>query len=280
MLDDGRTGIDPVAAIHIGQAADVADRGPVDMAADHAVQPPFPGVVDGRFLEIENEIECRLHLALGVAGQRPVAGNTQLAAPPRQPVIGTHQQVVSLVAQDGHPAVMTRHLIELVAVDEQEATAVDRLMDDFVDHLDIAEDDAAILAQRLVVVAGNEHHPLAMPRPAQQLLDHRVLRLRPADAATHRPEVDDVADQVSPFGGMLAEELEKTLRLARPRAEVDVGKKDGSDLGHRTKIRPARDRLVTGGLRFDGSPRNGKAFARPRPNSARTGLRGWTFHPA
>jgi hypothetical protein len=57
VLDDGGAGIDPVAAVDVGEATDVADRRPVDMAADHAVQPALAGVMDGRLLEIENEIE-------------------------------------------------------------------------------------------------------------------------------------------------------------------------------------------------------------------------------
>ena len=146
---------------------------------------------------------------------------------------------------------VARDLVELVAMNEQEAPAVDRFMHQFVDHLDLAEDNAAVVAQRLVVVAGDEHDSLAVPRPAQQLLDHGILRLSPADAAPHRPEIDDVADQESLFGRVFAQEIEQTLRLARPGAEVDVGEKDGSDLGHGPTIGPAHDRPVTAGLRFD-----------------------------
>jgi hypothetical protein len=73
------------------------------------------------------------------------------------------------------------------------------------------------------VVAGDEHDALAVAGPAQQFLDHRVLRLHPADAAAHRPEVDDVADQVGLLGRVLAQEFDQTIGLARPRAEVDVG---------------------------------------------------------
>jgi hypothetical protein len=46
------------------------------------------------------------------------------------------------------------------------------------------------------------------------------------DAAAHRPEVDDVADQIGLFGRVFAQEVEQTVGLARPRAEVDVGEKN------------------------------------------------------
>ena len=140
---------------------------------------------------------------------------------------------------------MARHLIELVAVDQQEAPAVGSLMDQFVDHLDVAEDGAAVVAQRLVVIARNEHHAFALARPAQQFLDHRILGRRPADAAAHRPEIDDVADQVSLFGRVFAQEIEKTIGLARPRAEVDVGQEQGSDRWHGATIARFREMPVT-----------------------------------
>lgn len=69
-----------------------------------------------------------------------------------------------------------------------------------------------------------------MASPAQQFLDHGVLCLRPVDAAAHRPEIDDVADQVGLFGRVFAEEIKQTVRLARPRrGGCRTG--NGSDLG-------------------------------------------------
>lgn len=116
--------------------------------------------------------------------------------------------------------------------------------------LDIAEDDTAVVAQCFVVVAGNEHHPLAVARPAQQFLHHRVLGLRPADTAAHRPEVDDVANQVSLLSRVFAQEIEKPVGLARPGAKMNIGEKNGSDLGHDRRLRPAHDSPVTSSLSF------------------------------
>jgi hypothetical protein len=72
---------------------------------------------------------------------------------------------------------VARHLVENIAVNEQEAPAVGRFRGSASSTTsDVAEGDAAVVAQRLVVVAGNEHHPLAVARPAQQFLHHGVLR--------------------------------------------------------------------------------------------------------
>ena len=117
---------------------------------------------------------------------------------------------------------VTRDLVELVAVDEQETATVGEFMHMLAGQFDVAEGGVEIAAQRLVVVAGNQHHALAVAGAAQQLLDDGVLRRRPVDAAAHGPEIDDVADQEDVIGGMFAEELEETFRLARAGAEVDV----------------------------------------------------------
>src|ERR1041384_5503824 len=62
VLDDGGARVHPVAAVEVGDAADVALRGGVDVAADHAVGAPLARVVRDRFLELEDEGERGLHL--------------------------------------------------------------------------------------------------------------------------------------------------------------------------------------------------------------------------
>ena len=140
---------------------------------------------------------------------------------------------------------MARNLVELVAVNEQEAPAVGRLVDDLVHHLDIAENNTAIVAQRLIVVAGNEYNPVAVPGSAQQLLHHRILGRRPTDAATHRPEVNNVANQIGLLGRVFAQEVDKPVCLARPGAKMNIGEKNRSDLRHDRRLRPPHDLPVT-----------------------------------
>ena len=93
-------------------------------------------------------------------------------------------------------------------------------------HLDAAEGHAGVVAQDFVVVAGDEHDALAVAGAPQQLLDHRVVGRHPADPAVHRPEVDDVADQVGVLGRVLAQEFDQVIGLAGTGAEMDVGEKE------------------------------------------------------
>ena len=146
---------------------------------------------------------------------------------------------------------MARHLIEDIAVDEQETPTVGQFVHQFVDHFDVAENDAAIIAQRLVVIAGDEDDALAVTGPAQQLLDDRVLGLRPVDAAAHGPEIDDVADQESLLGGIFTQEIEQLIGLAGSGTEVDVRQENGSNLGHAPTIARPNESLMTAQRRFD-----------------------------
>ena len=106
--------------------------------------------------------------------------------------------------------------------------SVDRLLFDF----DIAEADPGVFAQHLVVVAGNQHHVLAVPRPAENFLHHGVVRRRPLDAARHRPEIDDVANQVEIFRRMLAQKVDQSLSLAGTGAQMNIRNKNSANLGH------------------------------------------------
>jgi len=126
--------------------------------------------------------------------------------------------------------VVARHGVEFVAVHQEVALAVGGDVQPVALDADVAERGAVVLARRLVVVAGDEDHLHVVPGALQHLLHHRVLLLRPVDAAApHRPEVDHVAHQEELLGVVGLEEVEQPPRLAGARAQVDVGEKDRAD---------------------------------------------------
>ena len=57
MLDQGRAAFDPVAVVAVEDAADLADLGLVDVAADHAVDAAPPRLVGDRVLEVVDELD-------------------------------------------------------------------------------------------------------------------------------------------------------------------------------------------------------------------------------
>src|ERR1019366_8032251 len=118
-----------------------------------------------------------------------------MAAQPGQPTVDAHQNVVGNVTKYGDPTVVTRHLIELVAVDDEIALSVCGSMNVFADDLNVAECHSSILAQGLVVITWNKEHTFAVAGPAQYLLNDCILIGGPMYAAVHRPEVDDIANE-------------------------------------------------------------------------------------
>lgn len=92
--------------------------------------------------------------------------------------------------------------------------------------LDAAEMGAGIVAQELVVIAGDVDDAGALAALAQKLLDDVVMLLRPVPAAFQAPAVDDIADQVERLGVVIAQEVEKQRRLTALAAEMDIGNEE------------------------------------------------------
>ncbi|MNW08290.1 hypothetical protein D3C71_2050510 [compost metagenome] len=80
------------------------------------------------------------------------------------------------------------------------------------------------------MVAGDVIDLHALARPAQDLLHHVVVRLRPVPRLAQTPAVHDVADEIEVVGLVVLQEIEKILRLASPRAQMDVGDPDAAVL--------------------------------------------------
>ena len=110
-------------------------------------------------------------------------------------------------------------------MDHQIAPPVGRHMHGVLDHFDAAEMAAVVVAQKLVVVAGDVDYARALARLAQELLDNVVMSLRPVPGRFQRPSVHDVADQEDRVRIVVAQEFDKPLRLASAGAEMNVGEK-------------------------------------------------------
>src|SRR5271167_4407216 len=122
--------------------------------------------------------------------------------------IDEEREIVGPVAKEGEPLRMADDHVEFVAVDDEVALAVGRRMDRLPLDLDSAERQTEELAGKLVVVAGNEHHPGAAANLAQQFLDDVVMSLRPIPAGAEAPAIDDIADKVDRLGLDMAQHVQ------------------------------------------------------------------------
>ena len=212
---------DPVAVVVIGDLADFTDLGAMDMAADHPGKAALARNPGDCFLELADIEDGVLDLALEVGRQRPV-GQPQRPPRPVEHGVDLQQQFVGLVAQQGQPAGMDHHSVEGIAVDHQQAAAIGGDVHRLVDQFDPAESQPGIVAQHLVVVAGNEHHPGAAMRHLEDAAQHLVVGIGPEPALFQPPAVDDVAHQIERLALDRAQEIGQQFGIAARGAEVDV----------------------------------------------------------
>jgi len=114
-------------------------------------------------------------------------------------------------------------------MDDQVTLAAGGHVDGILDHLDAAKMRAVIVAQKLVMIAGNVKQPDALARLPQQLLHDVIVKLRPIPRGLQLPAVDDIAHEIDGVGFVVAQEVEKLVRLAAARSEMDVRQKQRSN---------------------------------------------------
>src|SRR5581483_278176 len=136
--------------------------------------------------------------------------------------VGPQRELVAPIAEQSEPLGVAHHDVELVAVNDKVAPTVGADMDGVALDGDAAEMYPAIVAQGLVVIAGNEHEVGALAHLAQDLLQDVIMGLRPVDAAPYAPEVDDVADQIDARGIVAAKEIEEGLCLTGLGAQMQI----------------------------------------------------------
>ncbi|GJE62734.1 hypothetical protein MPOCJGCO_4869 [Methylobacterium trifolii] len=235
MLDDRGAGFHPVAGVEVAQAVDLAVGRMVDVAADHPVRPLPPGLVGQEPLELADEVDRVLHLQLRPGREGPV-GQPEAAAQLVQAGVDEQREAVGAVPEVGEPAGVAHHHVELVAVDDEVAAPVRRLVDAALGDLDAAEGGADVVAQELVVVAGHVDQPGALAHLAQQLLHHVVVPLRPVPARAELPAVHDVAHEVDRVCVVVLEEVEQQPGLAALGAEMRIGQEQGADADRAVRL--------------------------------------------
>src|SRR3546814_7352952 len=81
-----------------------------------------------------------------------------MAARPVEDDIRLQQQLVGAIAEEGEPARIENDSVEDIAVDDQQPTAIGGMMNGLRRQFDIAEVQAGIVAECLVVIARSEEH--------------------------------------------------------------------------------------------------------------------------
>ena len=221
MLRQCRAALDPVAAVQVRDAVDLALLGLVDVAADHAVVAAFLRVADKGGLEVRDEVAGALDAELDGLRER-VVRKPEEPPPAVVPLVDRKKQLVSHRTRDREEPRVAHHEIELVAMRDEQASAVGRLVHCLHRDLDAAEHKAAELTRRVVVVAGDVDDARPLVRHLEQAPQHGVVRVRPVPALLEAPHVDDVAHEIDLVGLDVLQEPRELLGLRAVRAEVAV----------------------------------------------------------
>jgi len=119
-LDQCRAALDPIAAVVIRHAAELANSCAMDMAAEHGVNMiAFRVMCDGSF-EFADKAHGVFHTPLCISAERPVA-ETKAAPDEINERIELEQRLITNVASERepfHPAAAGHHHIEFVAVND------------------------------------------------------------------------------------------------------------------------------------------------------------------
>src|SRR5688572_16166203 len=215
-----RAGLDPIAAIVVGDRADLPNAGAVNVAAEHRLYRVVLSVTDDGRLELADEIDGVLDPLLRVSAQRPVA---QAKPPPHEidQRIEAEQKLVAKIAGEGEPARVLHHRVQLVAMNDENAPPIGGLVDGLFLDRDVAVVTAE-LADEIVVVARDVNDARSFARFAQEFLNDVVMLLRPVNSAPHLPDIDEIADNVERLHFVIAKEIEQRPGVAAARAEMHI----------------------------------------------------------
>lgn len=196
VLSDCRIAFDPIAAIHIADAFDHPVGCVMYMPANDAVGAAAFRFLGNSMFEFADEIHGSLYTVFQIGGKRPIS-ETETPPYPVQRMIAPQREFVGTVTKESEPSGIADDHIKLIAMHDEKTPAIGRFMDCIAMDFDAAKIHAAIIAQRFIVIAGDENDARSLAHFPEEFLQNIIMRLRPDRAAFHTPEIDNVADKIN-----------------------------------------------------------------------------------
>lgn len=218
---ESAAGLDPVAIVEVDNAAHLAHRRMVDVAADDPIKAFFDCLTSDGVFKVGDKFDCLFDALFEKSGQRPVR-QADLAAHVVEPAVKDDGHVVGPTAEHSQPFVIAHYTIKLISMDDEDAAAIGGGVNGAFKDLDLADDEARIISRKLIVVAGHKDYAGAFAGLTQQLLQHVIVRLRPKPPLSQPPTIDDVTDQIEIFTLGALKKIEQQIGLAAGGAEVHV----------------------------------------------------------
>ena len=222
-FDERSEALHPVAVVGVDHAVALEQRCPMDMPADDAIQAAATGIAQTRVDESRDVALGGAALALEEFRQRPVA-QAGAAAQPVEPLVAGENPVVQPVAEFFLQVAEMSHGIVVVAMDDQQASAIRSDVDRPTPHTHGRHRQSAEVPERAIMIAGDIDDLGAGPAQRMQAFDHPVFGSAPVRAAlSHPPQIDDVADQIQPLAVQPGQEIRQFGGVAVRGAQMQIG---------------------------------------------------------
>ena len=216
VLDHGGATFHPIATVVISRSVYLTNRGRVDVPAQDTVNFIVLRIADDGLLKFPDKADHIFDLGFDIGTQGPVS-KTGEAADEIDDSIAAHQQDIADVANMREPAHVLHNSIEFVSVHDKQSAAVRR----FVNGVFLKR-HARIMpvegGEEFVVVADNVDDFGSLPAFAQEFLNDIVVFLRPVDASTQGPDIDQVAHKLEGVEFHILQEIQQHAGFASTRA--------------------------------------------------------------
>jgi hypothetical protein len=232
-FDDGGAVFEPVAGVEVGGFAGGVEHRLVDVAAEDAVHLTRDGVGgELLFIFVEEELEFA-EAFFEPAGEGVVVTGRRVAGP-AEPAVGVEEFVVDEGGELGDEAAVAFVIVELVAVDDEEAFAVGGDVDELGGDLngageELRRDIGQQVTHEFVVVAGGVEEFGAAVFEFGEAGEDLVVDGRPAPAVRQFATINGIANEVDGFGLEAVEQCEQLVGSTVSRAEVEVAEEESSN---------------------------------------------------
>ena len=226
MFHQGRTILDPIAAIIISRIADLSDDRAVDVPAEHSLNMVALGITSNCLFVGADETDRVFHPLLDRFAERPITES-------KNPAYGIYERIqseeklIADIAEKGEPPDILHHGVELVPVQDEDPASFGRNVKCVFLNRDRAV-SAEMTGEKLIVIAWNVNDPRPFAGLAQNLLNHVVMLLGPVNATFERPDVDQITDNVERVELVFLEEGKERRGITTAGPEMDVRNPSGT----------------------------------------------------
>ncbi len=221
LLDKCGEALDPVSGIVVIEVLDPAHSGRMDVTTDNSFGLRIGSKVHHRLLKTTDEVHDILHAALHIGTQRPMTVTDQLSEKIDR-AIELQKQGVTDIANMSEPSEVLDDVVELMSVGHEQLPPIDRRVKGTRLNVDIGIITGEI-GDPFIMIARNVDNLGSFAPFAEDFLDHVAVLLGPVDPSLHRPDVDQVTDDIKRVALKCSEKSQQGRCLGPTGSQMNIG---------------------------------------------------------